>query len=78
MPTEAEALRGILAWRQRNLSEAGERLATALQRLHKDPWVLNHIRVKTFDAAIGLAKADPGQASKLLQAMPHPRGFWEP
>ena len=30
MPTEAEALRGILAWRQRKLDEAGRRLAAAI------------------------------------------------
>ena len=31
LPTEAELLRGILAWRQNKLSEAGERLAAALR-----------------------------------------------
>jgi hypothetical protein len=72
LPAEAEALRGILAWRQQKPGEAGERLATALRRLRSDPWMLEHIRAKTFDAAIGLAKADPGQAAKLLQAFGEP------
>ncbi len=44
----------------------------AVRRLRSDPWVLEHIRVKTFDAAIGVAKADPGQAPKLLQAFGEP------
>ena len=34
--------------------------------------MLEHIRVKTFDAAIGVAKADPRQAPKLLQAFGEP------
>ena len=72
MPTEAEALRGILAWRQRKLDEAGRRLAAALGRLRSDPWVLEHIRAKTFDAAIGVARADPTQAPRLLQALGQP------
>ncbi len=72
LPTEAEALCGILAWRQRILGDSGERLATALRLLRSDPWVLEHIREKTFDAAIGVAKADPRQAPKLLQAFSKP------
>ena len=72
LPTEAEALGGILAWRQRKISESGERLATALRRLRSDPWVLEHIRVKTFDAAIGVVKTDPSQAPKLLEAFGEP------
>jgi predicted membrane-bound spermidine synthase len=72
LPTEAEALRGILAWRQRKFGESGERLATALKRLRSDPWVLEHIRVKTFDAAVGVAKADPKQAPRLLEALHEP------
>jgi spermidine synthase len=40
--------------------------------LRSDPWVLDHIRVKTFDAAIRVAKADPRQAPKLLQAFGEP------
>ncbi len=72
LPTEAELLRGILAWRQNKLSEAGERLAAARERLRSDPWVLEHIRAKTFDAAIGVAKADPRQAPRLLQALAEP------
>jgi spermidine synthase len=72
LPTEAEALRGILAWRQRNFGECGERLATAVRRLRSDPWVLEHVCVKTFSAAIGVAKADPRQAPRLLQAFGEP------
>jgi predicted membrane-bound spermidine synthase len=72
LPAEAEALRGILAWRQGNVAEAGQRLAAAMLRLRSDPWMLEHLRKKTFDAAIGVAKADPSQAPKLLQAMDEP------
>jgi len=72
LPTEAEALRGILAWRQWKIGEAGERLATALRGLRGDPWVLDHIREKTFDAALRVAKAEPGLAAKLLQAIGEP------
>jgi hypothetical protein len=69
MPAEADALRGILAWKQRKVGQAGERLAAALRRLRDDPWMLEHIRMKTFDAAISVAKADPRQAPKMLQAL---------
>ena len=72
MPTEAEALRGILALRQQRLSAAGQRLATALRRLRSDPWMVEHIRAKTFDAAISVAQADPRQAPTLLQALSEP------
>jgi spermidine synthase len=72
LPTEAEALRGILAWRQRKFGESGERLATALRRLRGDPWVLEHVCLKTFSAAIGVAKEDPTQAPRLLQALGEP------
>jgi predicted membrane-bound spermidine synthase len=72
LPTEAEALRGILAWRQTKVGESAERLATALRRLRSDPWVLEHIRAKTFDAAISVAQADRTQAPKLLQALGEP------
>ena len=72
LPTEAEALRGILAWRQHFFRESGERLATALRRLRSDPWILEHICVKTFSAAIGVAREDPGQAPKLLEAFSEP------
>jgi len=69
LPAEAESLRGILAWKQRKVGQAGERLAAALRRLRDDPWMLEHLRMKAFDAAIAVAKADPTQAPKLLQAM---------
>ena len=72
LPTEAEALGGILAWRQRKVGESAERLAAALWRLRSHPWLLEHIRAKTFDAAISVAKADPRQAAKLLQALAEP------
>jgi predicted membrane-bound spermidine synthase len=72
LPAEAEALRGILAWRQRKFDESAERLATAFRHLRSDPWMLEHVRVKTFDAAIGVAKADPRQAPKLFQAFGEP------
>ena len=72
LPAEADALRGILAWRQRNFSESAQWLAAALERSRRDPWMLEHIRLKTFDAAIGVAKADPQQASRLLQALGKP------
>jgi predicted membrane-bound spermidine synthase len=72
IPTEAEALSGILAWRQRRISQSAELLAAAITRLRSDPWVLEHIRVKTFDAAIGVARADPRQAPMLLRALAEP------
>ena len=59
VPGEAEALRGILAWRQGKVSQSAEHLAAAITRLRSDPWVLEHIRAKAFDAAIGVAGADP-------------------
>jgi len=72
LPTEAEALSGILAWRQTRTSQSADLLAAALRRLRSEPWVLEHIRAKAFDAAISVAKADPRQASKLLEALEEP------
>ena len=43
-----------------------------MRRLRSDPWILERIRVKTFDAAISVAKADPAQAPMLLQAFGEP------
>ena len=72
LPAEAEALRGILAWRQGKTTESAEWLAAAFRRLGSEPWILEHIRVKALDAAIGVAKADPSQAPKLLEALSEP------
>ncbi|HKD36154.1 MAG TPA: fused MFS/spermidine synthase [Pirellulales bacterium] len=71
-PTEAEALRGILALRQGRVGEAGERLQSTFERLHADPWVLDHILTKTYAAAIRCAKADPRLAPQLLRAVKEP------
>ena len=72
LPAEAEALAGILAWRQGKLSESGARLAAAIGRLRSEPWLLEHVRSKAFEAAIGVSKADPSQAAKLLRAFGAP------
>jgi spermidine synthase len=72
LPNEAEALRGILAWRRGKLSEAGRHLGDALLRLRGDPWMLDFLRAKTHEAAIAVAKADPSQASGLLRAFGEP------
>ncbi len=71
-PVEAQSLAGILAWRQGKLSESADLLTIAIERMRTDPWLLDHIRDKTFAAAIGVAKADPKQAPKLLQAFSEP------
>lgn len=72
LAVEADALGGILAWRQGKVGQSGQRLAAALRRLRSDPWILEHIRLKAFDAAISVAKADPAQAAKLLRALGEP------
>jgi len=73
LPGEAETLRGILAWKQGRVGEAGRRLAVALAHLRSDPWLLEHIRVRAFDGAVvGVAKADPSQARNLLAALAEP------
>ena len=59
LPAEAEALHAILAWKQQKFSESGQRLVAALTGLRSNPWLLEHIRMKTFDTAISLAEADP-------------------
>jgi hypothetical protein len=72
LPAEADALRGILAWRQGNLAEAGRRLEAALLRLRSDPWMLEPVRQKTFSAAVAVAAADRAQAARLLEALGQP------
>ena len=77
LPAEAEAIHGILACKQGNWRESGQRLATALGRLRSDPWMLHQVRLKAFDAAISVAKADPTQAPMLLQAFSEPfAAYW--
>jgi predicted membrane-bound spermidine synthase len=72
MPGEAEALRGILSWRQGKLDESADHLASAFRQLRDDPWVLDHIRAKMFDAAVHVVKADPTKAGQLLEALSKP------
>jgi spermidine synthase len=72
LPGEAEALRGILAWRKGRLDESADHLAAAFLRLRSDPWVLEHIRTKMFDAAVQVAKANPGKSARLLDALSEP------
>jgi spermidine synthase len=72
MPTEAEALRGILAMRQGRIEEATERLRSTFEELHTEPWMLENILSKTYAAAISCAKQDPKLAPQLLRALKEP------
>jgi predicted membrane-bound spermidine synthase len=71
-PAEAEAIGGILLWKQRQYPQATESLAAAFGRLREDPWPMREIVDGALAAAAQLAQADPRLAEKLYAALAVP------
>ncbi|MDP9191131.1 MAG: fused MFS/spermidine synthase [Acidobacteriota bacterium] len=70
-PVEANALVGILRYRQERTSEALDLIAPALIRYRKDPWPLRGVMESTLTVAAAIA-ADPQHAPRMLDALSSP------
>jgi spermidine synthase len=70
-PAEADAIMGILRFRQQRTSEAVEPIARALTRYRGDPWPLRPVMESALAAAAEIA-ADPRYAPVMLDALSRP------
>lgn len=57
-PTEAEAIRARLLWRQNRTEEARVTMAGAIAALHVDPWPMQALITRTISLAVDLVEAD--------------------
>jgi spermidine synthase len=71
-PTEADAIQGILLWRQRKMEPAAQSLASAFRRLRADPWPWPELMAGALEAALLVSHADPRLAPELFAAMEQP------
>lgn len=71
-PTEAEALAGILLWRQRKPADSADALGRAFRRLRTDPWAQPEIIVRALETALLVAHTLPGAAPALFAAIDEP------
>lgn len=71
-PTEAEAVRAHLLYRQGRHGEAAAALVKTYTDLRQDPWAWNRIIQSTFADADGLVSAKPELASALFDALREP------
>ena len=56
-PTEAEAIRARLLWRQNRSEEARVAMADAIASLHVDPWPMQALIMRTINLAVDLVEA---------------------
>ncbi len=57
-PTEAEAIRARLLWRQNRTDEARVTMAEVIAALHADPWPMQALITRTINLAVDLVEAD--------------------
>lgn len=62
-PTEAEAIRARLLWRQNRMEEARATMANVIASLHVDPWPMQALITRTINLAVDLVEADKTGAS---------------
>jgi hypothetical protein len=70
--TEADAILGILLWRQRKIEPAAQSLASAFRRLRGDPWPLPDLVTGALEAALLVAHTHRPSAPELFAAMEQP------
>jgi spermidine synthase len=75
-PIEADAIVGMLRYRQNRISEALDLIAPALLRYRKDPWPLRGVMESTLTIAAAIA-ANPQHAPRMLEALSHPYAAYQ-
>jgi predicted membrane-bound spermidine synthase len=71
-PTEADAVTGILQWRQRKVDASAEALARAFRRLRTDPWPLPEIMTHAMETSLLVAATNRALAPALFAALEQP------
>jgi hypothetical protein len=72
LPIEADLIRGILAYKQKNAEESSKLLAGAFIQLRHDPWPMKDIVHNALDWAHVISDTGPEHASRLLDALAEP------
>jgi hypothetical protein len=75
-PVEADAIVGILRYRQDRLGEALDLIAPALIRYRKDPWPSRGVMESTLTIAAAIA-ANPQHAPRMLEALSLPYAAYQ-
>jgi spermidine synthase len=75
-PVEADAIVGILRYRQGRAAEALDRIAPALIRYRKDPWPLRGVMESTLTIAAAIT-ANPQHAPRMLEALSVPYAAYQ-
>jgi spermidine synthase len=75
-PVEADAILGILRYRQERSGEAVDLIAPALIRYRRDPWPLRGVMESTLTIAAAIA-ADPRHAPRMLEALSVPYAAYQ-
>jgi hypothetical protein len=71
-PAEADALRGLLRWRQARLQEATDALEAAFTRYREDPWPAVLLMSRALDVAVSIAAQDQSAGRRLYDAIRTP------
>lgn len=64
-PGEADAILGLLRWRQRRVPEAAAALEASLTRYAREPWPMVELMSRTLDTSVEVARRDPEFARRL-------------
>ncbi len=75
-PVEADAIVGILRYRQERAGEALDLIAPALMRYRKDPWPSRGVMESTLTIAAAIA-ANPQHAPRMLSALSIPYAAYQ-
>ena len=75
-PVEADAIVGILRYRQGRAAEALDLIAPALIRYREDPWPLRGVMESTLTIAAAIA-SDPRHAPRMLEALSVPYAAYQ-
>jgi spermidine synthase len=73
-PTEAEAIRARLLWRENRIEEASTTMEKVIEELHVDPWPGPALVARTMNIAVELAEADKTDrgGQSIFQALQKP------
>ncbi len=71
-PVEADAILGLLRWRQTRAQEATDALEAAFQRYHEDPWPMPLLMGRALEVAVHVAAHDPALGQRLYDVLKTP------